>query len=331
MIRLVVGALLGAMAATGAFAQQKTITFSHLANPSHEAALYAIKQGIVTSERIKVEVTPLDIAALQQAIAARTFDVVEAAAMALPRANARGLPLQIIGIAQRSHEAGLGAGVWVKADSDIKEPGDLRGKRLGVYTLSSAGMTLNRIALNRAWGFNVDARNGDFQFVELPETALATALAADNVDAATLLHAQAYKAMQSGEFRPVAQTGKAIAEKFGVRPVTSVLVGYGDKLAQDPDSYTEFLRLFRQSVDYALANQDEVFAAVGKEESIDPGFFTTWFNQFATIPVFISQNDLDAIDLLWEESTALGVLDVPHVAARKAVWDKAVFEGPIRE
>lgn len=327
MFRFATAAFVLLAGAGAALAQQKTITFAHLANPSHEAALYAVKQGIITSDKIKVEVTPLDIAALQQAIAARTFDVVEGAAMAIPRANARGLPLQIIGIAQRSHEAGLGSSVWVKADSPLKTAEDLKGKRLGAYTLSSAGMTLNRIALNQAHGLNVDAKSGDVQFVELPESALAAALAAGNVDASVLIHAQAYQAMKTGEFRALLPLGKDLSEKFGLRTVTSVLVGYADKLAADPESYREFLRMFRESEEYARANAAEVFAAVGKEQGIDPEYFTLWFNSFSSIPVYISQNDLDAIDMLWEQSTALGVLDVPYGPAIEASWKDAVFEG----
>lgn len=327
MLRFATIAFLALSSAGAAFAEQKTITFSHLANPSHEAAFYAIKKGIVTSDKIRIEVTPLDIAAQQQAVAARTFDVVEAAAMAIPRANARGLPLQIIGIVQRSHEEGLGSSIWVKPDSPLKTAEDLKGKRLGAYTLSSAGMTLNRIALSRAHGLNVDARDGDLQFVELPESALAAALASGNVDASVLIHAQAYQAIKTGEFRAIAHLGKDMTDAFGLRMVTSVLVGYADKLKEDPESYREFIRLFRESVDYALAHQDEVFTAVGKEQNIDPEFFTLWFNSFTSIPVYISQNDLDAIDTLWAESTALGVLDVPHTTALEATWDGAIFEG----
>lgn len=327
MFRFATAALIALATAGSVSAQDKTITFSHLANPSHEAALYAIKQGIVTSDLIKVEVTPLDIAALQQAIAARTFDVVEGAAMAIPRANARGLPLEIIGIAQRSHEEGLGSSVWVKADSPIQSVADLKGKKLGGYTLSSAGMTLNRIALNQAHGLDVSAKGGDLTFVELPESALPAALASGNVDASVLIHAQAYNAMKTGEFRPIAQLGKDMTDKFGLRLVTSVLVGYSDKLEADPESYKEFLRMFRESVDYAMAHQEEVFTAVGKEQDIDPEFFTLWFNKFTTIPVYVSQNDLDAIDMLWTQATALGVLDVPHGPAIDAVWDGAVFDG----
>lgn len=327
MIKLAAAAALTLATTAGAMAQTRTLSFAHLANPSHEAALYAIQQGIVTSDVINVVVTALDIAALQQAIVGRSFDVVEGAAMAIPRANARGLPLEIIGIGMRSHAEGLGSGVWVRADSPLQTIEDLKGHRLGVYTLSSAGMTLNRIALNQAYGLDVSASGGDLEFVELPESALGAALAAGNVDAATLLHAQAYQAMQTGEFRPLAHLARASTEAFGLRMVTSVLVGYTEKLDSDPEAYREFLRMYRESVDYALANQDEVFTAVSASENIDANFFSTWFNQFTSIPVYISQNDLDAIDTLWTESTSLGVLDVPHVTALEASWDGAIFEG----
>lgn len=315
-----------ALATAGAQAQSRTITFAHLANPSHEAATYAIRNGIVTSDLIRVETSALDIAALQQAIVARTFDVVEGAAMAIPRANARGLPLEIIGIGMRSHVEGLGSALWVPADSPIQSVEDLRGRRVGVYTLSSAGMTINRIALNQAYGLNVANPGGDFTYVELPESALAAALAAGNVDAATLLHAQAFQAMQTGEFRPIAHLSRALSEATGLRTVTSVLVGYSERLEREPEPFQEFLRMYRESVEYALANQDEVFAAVGAAEGMDPEFFSVWFNQFTSIPVFISQNDLDAIDMLWSEATALGVLDVPFSSALEASWSGAVYQ-----
>lgn len=325
MLRYILALTIG-LVATPVLAQERTITLGYLADPSHEAALYALREGIVSSDEINVELTPLDIPALIQATAGRTFDVVQTAAMAVPRGNARGLELEIIGTALRYHESGQGAGIWVDADSEIQDMDDLRGNKLAVYSIGSAGITLVRIALNRAWGYDVATTGGTVEFVEMPAPAMPAALASGNVDAATLIHSQAYQAMQTGEFRPIAQTAEALSSEFGVRMVSAVLVGYSDKLAQDPEAYKEFLRMFRASVDYALENPDEVFTAVGEAEGIDPEFFDTWFNTFSSIPVYISQDDIKAIDILWREAKELGVLDMDYEPAAETIWEGAIHE-----
>ena len=64
----------------------------------------------------------------------------------------------------------------------------------------------------------------------MPAPALPAALAAGRIDAATLIHAQAFKALQTGEFVAVTQTAADLTKKFGVRMVSAVLAGYGEKL-----------------------------------------------------------------------------------------------------
>lgn len=326
MLRYLLALTLIGLVSSPALAQERTIRFGYLADPSHEAALYALREGVVSSDTVRIELTPLDIPALIQATAARTFDVVQTAAMAVPRGNARGLDLEIIGTALRYHESGQGAGIWVRADSNIRNMDDLRGKRLAVYSIGSSGITLVRIALSHAWGYDVATTGGTVEFVEMPAPAMPAALAAGNVEAATLIHAQAYAAMQTGDFRPIAQTAEALSGEFGVRMVSAVLAGYSDRLQDDPEAYREFLRLFRASVDYAQTHPDEVFAAVGAAEGVDPEFFHAWFSTFSSIPVYVSQDDLKAIDILWDEATELGVLTVPHVPAAEAIWAHARYE-----
>jgi len=319
---LALAAAIGLATATTAFAKE-TVTFGYLADPSHEAVVWALKNGKVTSDSIAVEATALEIPALIQATAARTYDVIETAAMAIPRARERGLDLRIIGTGLRYHKAGEGAGIWVKADSPIQSVEELKGKRLAVYSLGSAGITLVRIALADVYGLNVALQGGDLQFVEMPAPGMPAALASGGVDAATLIHAQAFKAMQTGEFRPIAQTAQDLSKKFGLRMVSAVLAGYGDKLDADPEKYREFERLLVASLDYALAHQDEVFGAVGKEFDVDPAFFTTWFSSFSEFPVVISDQDEKAIALLWEKAKGLGILkSYPPVS--EVIWGKAL-------
>jgi NitT/TauT family transport system substrate-binding protein len=302
---------------------QTTVTFGYLADPSHEAVMWAVRNGKVKSDQVKIEGTPLDISALIQATAARSYDVVQTAAVAVPRARERGLDLRIVGAGLRYHTSGEGAGIWVKKDSPFKSVADLKGKKLGVYSLGSAGITLIRIALADVHGFNVAVRGGDIEFVEMPAPALPAALASSRIDAATLIHAQAFKALQTGEFVAITQTAQDLTAKFGVRMVSAVLAGYGEKLDSRPEVYKEFLRVLHASMEYALKNPGEVFPAVAKEANTDPAFFKAWFTRFSEFPVLLTQDDIKAIGLLWKRSVELGILkDVPPVM--DTVWKPAI-------
>jgi NitT/TauT family transport system substrate-binding protein len=319
---LMSGLLAGAVLSSPSQAQT-TVTFGYLADPSHEAVMWALRNGKVKSDKLKIEATPLDISALIQATAARTYDIVQTAAVAVPRARERGLDLRIVGTGLRYHTSGEGAGIWVKKDSPIRSVSDLKGRKLGVYSLGSAGITLIRIALADVHGLNVAVRGGDLDFVEMPAPALPAALASGRIDAATLIHAQAFKAMQGGEFIPVTKTAADLTRKFGVRMVSAVLAGYGDKLDADPDVYKEFLRLLHAAMDYAVTNPTEVFPAVGKDTNTDPEFFKAWFTRYSDFPVLLTQDDLKAVELLWKRAIELDILKAaPPVL--DTVWKPAV-------
>ena len=320
---LIGGVMAASVLASIPASAQTTVKFGYLADPSHEAVMWALKNGKVTSDKIRVEATPLNISALIQATAARSYDVIQTAAVAIPRARARGLDLRIVAAGLRYHGSGEGAGIWVKKGSPIKSAADLKGKKLGVYSLGSAGITLIRIALADVHGLNVAVRGGDLEFVEMPAPALPAALASGRIDAATLIHAQAFKAAQNDEFVAITQTAGDLTKKFGVRMVSAVLAGYGDKLDADPETYKEFLRVLRASAQYALKNQSEVFPAVAKATNTDAAFFKAWFTRYSDFPAELTKNDIKAVELLWKRSIELGILkEAPPVM--DTVWKPAI-------
>ncbi len=157
------------------------------------------------------------------------------------------------------------------------------------------------------------------EFVEVPPPAMPAALATGRVDAATLIHAQAYLAGKTGDFHSVVETGKDLLKLYGVQMVSAVLAGYGDKLDANPAMYGEALRLLKASKDYALANRVEVFGAVGKETNIDPDFFETWFTRFSEFPVSVSANDEKAIDILFQQAVKLKILDKAPAGGQHAL------------
>ena len=319
MFKPIILAAAAAVGLSGAAVAKDTVTFAHLADPSIEAAMWAINNGKVTSDQIEIEATALEIPALIQATVGQSYDVVMTAGMAVPRAVERGLPLRIIAAGLRASEAGEGSAIWVPKDSDIKSVEDLKGKKLAVYSLGSSGITLIRIALSEFYGIDVSLEGGDIDFVEMPPTAMPAALGTGRVDAATLIHAQAFKATQDGDFVPLVQTSQAFLESTGLKMVSAVLAGYADKLEGDPAKYSEFLRMVQESRAYALANPDEVFGAVGGEFDVDPAFFDVWFNTYSDFPATFIPQDREALVYLWEKAIEIGALE-GHPPLEEMSW-----------
>ena len=244
MKRLLLGTLAAVAlgAATQASAKEK-ITYAYLIEPAMEGVLYGIKSGIVKSDSIEIEMSSLGIPALIQSTPTRRYDVIMNAVMSIPRAQAKGLQLVVLSTALRSPPGREGGAIWVKADSPYKTVADLKGRKMGNVALRSTGTTWQRIALWKKYGIDVSYKGGDFNWVQMPAPALLGALEAGRVDAAGLIHSQAYKADKSGKYRVVAYTSRDIHDLYGVDVVPAVNVSYPGKLKARPAAFKEFNRI----------------------------------------------------------------------------------------
>ncbi|MEQ1772022.1 MAG: MqnA/MqnD/SBP family protein, partial [Devosia sp.] len=182
-------------------------------------------------------------------------------------------------------------------------------------------ITLVRIALADVHGWKVGLKGGDLEFVETPAPALPAALAAGRIDAGTLIHAQAFKAQQTGEFRSIAEVAGDLTKKFNLRMISAVLAGYGEKLDKDPDLYLAALDLIKRSSQYAVKNAKEVFAAAGKQTNTDPDFFQTWFTRYSEFPAELIKQDVAAIELLYKKSVELDLMK-SYPPMSEMVWNK---------
>jgi NitT/TauT family transport system substrate-binding protein len=307
----------------GSARAKEKITYAYLLDPAYDAVTWAMSNGKVASDLITVEARGLAIPQLIQATSAKQYDVVMTAVIAIPPAAARGLELKVLSTALQQSPAGEGGGVWVKSDSPIRNPKELKGKTLGSYALRSTGYTQVRFALARKYGLNAALEGGDVKQVEIQAPNLPAALAAGQIDAATLIHSQAFRALKSGEFRPIAETGRDNIETYGMRFVSALNVSYPERLAQRPDAFKEFNRLFRESARYALAHRDEVFGAVGKQTNLPPEFFTWWFEKSSDVPGTFEESHAQAIMKLYELSKEIGMIQgFPDI--RTVAWEHAL-------
>jgi NitT/TauT family transport system substrate-binding protein len=314
-------ALLGMAGASFAQGKQK-ITYLYLLDPVYDAALWAIRNGKVTSNAIELEATGANIPTLLQATATKQYDVVMTAVIGLPAAAARGLELRILSAALYASEVGEGGGVWVKKDSPLKDASELKGKTLGSYGLRATGYLYQREALALKYGLNVALEGGDIRQVEIVAPNLPAALATGQIDAAALIHSQAYRAMQSGDFVSIFEAGKVLNDAHG-RLVSAVNVSYPEKLSERKDAFGEFLRMIRASVSYALANRAEVFGAVAKQANIDPKFFDWWFDRTTEIPGTFTPAHAKAVTAAWEIGKKHAMIPAaPYV--EPLIWEHAL-------
>ena len=142
----------------------------------------------------------------------------------------------------------------------------------------------------------------------------------------TLIHSQAYKAKGSGNYRVLAWTNKDNKELFGVDTLSAVNVTYPEKLNAKPEVFKEFNRMLHESVKYALANTDEVGAAIAKSTAkITPDYFKAWLADYSYFPGAISDEDKKAMTTVWTMAKEMGILkEVPDV--EKVVWEHAIKE-----
>ncbi|MBI2320166.1 MAG: ABC transporter substrate-binding protein [Betaproteobacteria bacterium] len=304
-------------------AAKDTIKFANQQDPVFIAAVYPIQSGKVKSDLVTIEFSFLGIAGLNQAPATRQYDVVHTASISVPRARDQGIPMNIIAISNRYPRDGDGANIWVKESSPYRTLADLKGRTIGTYGLNSGGFTNVRQVLALKLGFNVDLDKGDFRFVELPAPALPAALESGRIDAATLVHAQIFKAKQSGGFRSLVKVQEEGYKLFGVQVPSLVLAAYTERLNAKPAAYRAFLKLLQDSMAYVRANPGEVFKAVGAQQNIDPAYFTMWFKEFGDIPYALGPNDIVGLRKSWEASKKIGALDrVPEVT--EVIWSGAI-------
>jgi NitT/TauT family transport system substrate-binding protein len=304
------------------FAKEK-VTYAYLLDPAYDAVTWAMSNGKVSSELITVEARGLAIPQLIQATSAKQYDVIMTAVIAIPPAAARGLELRVLSTALQQSSKGEGAGVWVKSDSPFKNPRELKGKSLGSYALRSTGYTQVRLALIKKYGLNAALEGGDLKQVEIQAPNLPGALAAGQIDAATLIHSQAYRALKSGEFRPIAETGRDNIEAFGMRFISALNVSYPERLAQRAEAFKEFNRMFRDSARYALAHADEVFGAVGKQTNLPPDFFNWWFEKSSDVPGTFEESHAQIINKFYELSKEIGMIQ-SYPDIRTVVWEHAL-------
>ena len=304
-------------------AAKTKLSFAFVTDPTHEMYVYALHQGKVRSDTLDLELVTLAIPALVQGFLGRQYDVVETSMISIPRAVERGLNVSLLFTALGRLSPGPTLDIWVKRDSPVQSIQELKGKKIAVFGLGSTALTMIRVALAKEHGFNVELQGGDFQFLELPTAVIPAALERGEVEAGCLLYAQVFDAQQTGNYRSIYSGTGVLQKSAGARMVLPVLVGYPDKIAKDEAAYREFNRLLAASVRYAVANAQEVAAAVAKTSNVSADFLLNVLNGIANFKTPVEEDDIKALEYFWGAAKDVGLLK-STIPARGLVWAPAM-------
>ncbi len=223
----------------------------------------ALKSGRVSSERLRLdfaEITPISRAFAPMVRESR-FDVSEMAIATFLQARAFGKPLVLLPVvlASRFQEAAL----LCRADSDIAEPADLAGRRVGVRAYSqTTGMWLRGILAEEhgvqpeqvSWVTFEDAHVAEYRDPAWAERAPAGS------DMLAMLRARDLDAVIVGNdvpddpglrtvFPDPAAAGARFLRRHGFVPVNHLLTCRRDLAESRPELVSELLRVMESSAE----------------------------------------------------------------------------------
>jgi ABC-type nitrate/sulfonate/bicarbonate transport system substrate-binding protein len=316
------GQLVGAVAimlccAVAASAQDKpVVTFAYTDDITYEPFVYAIKKGIVKSDKAELKLVPVSIPTALQALGTKQFDLIESSVLGVANAAGRGLDARIVGT------GGIVRGgrfVMVNKDSSINAPPDLKGKSMGVPGIATTLVAHLRAIMSKTYGFNVGLENGDLKWVDLPLPTLPIALSRGQVDSAYLIHSPSLMALKSGNFRIVVDIEKSFRQQFGSDPLVSVVVTYDDRIAQKGAALRDAVAQIRESAAYAHSHSDEVDDAVASGTKFSAKDLKTLSIDWYDIRFTLTPDDKKMIETMFDLGAQLGAYQ-GHVAVDKLLW-----------
>jgi len=263
VIRLAAALLALLVLMTTSSPAQTPETLHLLASPVDDVmpVLYAQRAGLFARAGLSVV---LDRAtnggAVAAAVAGGAADIGKGDIGMIIAAHARDVPLVIVAPAAVYDPRTPDCVLLVPASSTIRSPRDLVGKTIGVASLNSV-MTVAIQAWLEASGVN----SASTQFVEIPYSQMAQALARGRVDATTPVKPFIADAVASGDARVAYPIYSAIAPRF----LESVWFANRDFVAKHQGAIAAFARTVAQASAFTNAHQADTVDLLSAWANID--------------------------------------------------------------
>jgi len=204
---------------------------------------------------LKIDWVRLDQAALQKGFALRQFDVSFAqVASDLIRQRARGDKVKSVYV-------GIMANVYmlVKKDSPYRTIAELKGRKVGLYSLtSSSTAALVKVLRDK---YKLELRK-DFELVVSPPPVLAGLLQKGELEAMINVDPLVLRLLESGAYRQILDADGEWQALAGSRLLVTTLAAWDDYAQKNPDEIRRLVRIYKEAVDI-IARDPQIYVSTG--------------------------------------------------------------------
>lgn len=255
MKRLVLGLSFLALAAIEAAAQTPLRVGVATSGGTTMPALVISEQKLDEKNGLKIEWVRLDQNALQKAFALRQFDVsIAEVASDLIRQRARGDKVTAV-------YSGIMANVYVvtKKDAPYANFGDLKGKKVGVYSLTSSSTAALVKMVRDRWKLEL---RKDFEVVVAPPPVLVGLLQKGDIEAMVNVDPLVLSTLESGGYKQIMDLDGEWHALTGSRLLVTTIAAWDDFARKNPDQLRSLIRAYQQAVDY-IGKNPQAYATTG--------------------------------------------------------------------
>jgi len=218
-------------------------------------ALVISQRKLDEKHGVKIEWVRLDQAALQKAFALRQFDVSFAqVASDLIRQRARGDKVKSVYV-------GIMANVYmlVKKDAPYKTIADLKGRKVGLYSLTSSSTAALVKVVRDKWKLEL---RKDFELVVSPPPVLAGLLQKGDIEAMINVDPLVLRLLESGNYRQILDADGEWQSLAGSRLLVTTIAAWDDYAQKNPEEIRRLVRAYKEAVDI-IARDPQVYVTTG--------------------------------------------------------------------
>lgn len=247
-----------------AFGQSLThLTAAGVPEEAVTSVLWAEQSGIFRRNGLDVDLQPQSSGtAIAAGVAGGAYQIGKSSIVPLIIAHAKGIPFVIVAPGGLYRAASPHIALLVRADSPIKTAADMNGKTLGVSALED----LYTLGIKN-WIDKNGGNSSTLKIVELPASAVPSALETNRIDAGGSVMPQLQSALDTGKVRILAHMFDAIAPEF----MYTAWFTTADYLKNNRKIVAAFARSVGQAALYVNGHHQQTIDMLSKFTNIEPG------------------------------------------------------------